>query len=245
MRRGAAAKPRSEAARKRSAKARGEGKRRRLRSFLHRTLHDAFRRRSNNCHAVATTRVFPISMGKSQKKGSCGAFLRCDRILLSRQRQDTFKRTARRRRVVEGVGNVTINLHLSIYYDIPAASTHHLPQPLLSHFGASGGSILSLCLVKEKEWTKKEKPLGFRYGERRTAVCALLRILSLLTQQLFSLWIFSHLRRASRLSFRLPLTNGMGGDFFFCRKGHFLIEHPLSPKNAFAQRETWICIVTR
>ena len=100
MRRGAAAKPRSEAARKRSAKARGEGKRRRLRSFLHRTLHDAFRRRSNNCHAVATSRVFPISMGKSQKKGSCGEFLRCDRILLSRQRQDTIK-SHRARSLVE------------------------------------------------------------------------------------------------------------------------------------------------
>ena len=33
----------------------------------------------------------------------------------------------------------------------------HLPQPSLSRFGASGGAILSLSLVKEKEWPKKEK----------------------------------------------------------------------------------------
>ena len=33
----------------------------------------------------------------------------------------------------------------------------HLPQISLLRFGASGGSILSLSLAKEKEWTKKEK----------------------------------------------------------------------------------------
>ena len=53
--------------------------------------------------------------------------------------------------------------------------------------GASGGSILSLSLAKEKEQTKKEKTLV--YGERG---------------QPFA-------RQARKpLSFRLPLTNGDG-----------------------------------
>ena len=74
---------------------------------------------------------------------------------MSRQRQDTFKRTARRRRVVDEAGNLSINLHLSVLFS--SASTYHLPCFVLSRFGASGGSILSLSLLKEKEQTKKEK----------------------------------------------------------------------------------------
>ncbi len=46
----------------------------------------------------------------------------------------------------------------------------HLPQFFLQHFGASGGAILSLSLVKEKEPPKKEKSLGLRIRRKKTAV---------------------------------------------------------------------------
>ena len=70
--------------------------------------------------------------------------------------------------------------------------TIHLPQVSLFRFGASGGAILSLFFLrKEKEQPKKEK-----------------------RSLLYTAKEDSRLRveRTSRLSFRLPLSGGLGGE---------------------------------
>ncbi len=158
-------------------------------------------------------------MGKAQKKGSGGAFLRCD-IILTRQRQDTIKRHRARSSAEmrqrpsrdDGRGKIA------------AQPPPRKPSPRAGKAQKKGsrGAFLRcdtfflFVLSKRKNRRRKRKPLGFRYGERRTAVCALLRIDALLTLQFSSLRVCSYLCRASRLSFRLPLTNGMGWDFYFC-----------------------------
>ena len=63
----------------------------------------------------------------------------------------------------------------------------HLPRFLLLRFGASGGSVLSLSLAKEKEWTKKEKAA---WASDTAKEDSRLRV-----------------ERTSRLSFRLPLKS--------------------------------------
>ena len=83
-----------------------------------------------------------------------GAFLRCDRILLSRQRQDTFKRTARRRRVVDEAGNLIINLHLSI-------NLFMIFLPLRRII------LRSLCFSRRRHLSFKRRPAADDASKRR------------------------------------------------------------------------------
>ncbi len=174
-------------------------------------------------------------MGKSQKKGSGGAFLCCD-IILTRQRQDTIKRhrarsSAEMRRQWsrdDGRGKIAAqppprrpspfqwgrwyraantavkrahNLRDDGRGKIAAQPPPRKPSPRAGKSQKKGscGAFLRCDIILTRQ----------RQDTFSTCI-------NLLTLQFSSLRICSHLRRASRLSFRLPLTNGMGWDFFFC-----------------------------